>query len=319
MPETFWKRNTKSEMAEKEKENDSSDHELLDLSIEYLSRDQITKIINTINIAPQYNIKPIDIDLYRRAFVHSSVQRHVEYSKKYGLKILEPYLESYERLEFIGDAVFNMIVTEYIYNKYLNYDEGFLTRLRSKIICGKTCAEFSKKLGLYNHILMSGVKTTSQNNVNDHILEDVFEAFIGAMYKDLGIKSVEKFIVSLVKDLDFTQMTTKDTNYKDIMMRFTHAENYELPIYELIKQESINNRKHFTSSISLKKNGNSIAKIIGSGTGLTKQESEQEACKNSICYYASNTSEKEILQHYKSCNKIHFNKIKDIIDRVSKN
>ncbi len=86
-----------------------SNSDVLDLSIGHISREQIAEIIET---------KPGDVNVYRRAFVHSSIIEQLDYYKKFERPILEPYTQSYERLEFMGDAVFNMIVTKYIYNKY---------------------------------------------------------------------------------------------------------------------------------------------------------------------------------------------------------
>ncbi len=279
-----------------------SNSDVLDLSIGHISREQIAEIIET---------KPGDVNVYRRAFVHSSIIEQLDYYKKFERPILEPYTQSYERLEFMGDAVFNMIVTKYIYNRYPTKDEGILTRLRSKIICGDTCAVFSKKLGLDKWILINGIGET---HINKSILEDVFEAFVGAIFEDLGITYTEKFVVKLVSVLDFDQMLLVDNNYKDILMRYTQKNGYDLPIYKLISMTKSSDVKTFCSSISLKKENTGKISEIGIGSGTTKQESEQNACKNSICLFTSNNNEITV-DHYISCNKIHMNKIKDIIDR----
>jgi ribonuclease-3 len=278
-----------------------SNSDVLDLSKGHISREQISDIIGA---------KPGDIDLYRRAFVHSTVIEQLEYYRKFKLEVIKPYTESYERLEFMGDAVFNMIVTKYIYIKYPDKDEGVLTRLRSKIIRGDTCASFSRKLGLDRYILISVGKV---GEINKSILEDVFEALVGAMFEDLGIVQTERFIIGLISSLDFNELLSVDDNYKDILMRYTQKNGYELPVYKMVPL--INNKavKLFTSTISIKKIGGELIEI-GEGTGATKQESEQNACKNSICSFSSKDN-RSLSLHYISCHKIHMNKIKDIIDR----
>lgn len=278
-----------------------SNSDVLDLSIGHISREQIAEIIGT---------KPKDVDIYRRAFVHSSIIEQLDYYKKFERPILEPYTRSYEQLEFRGDGIFNMIVTNYICDKYPLEEEGILTRLRSKIICGDTCAIFSKKLGLDKWIL---INCAGETHINKSILEDVFEAFVGAIFKDLGITYTEKFVIKLVSVLDFDQLLSVDNNYKDILMRYTQKNGYDLPIYKLISITK-GDVKTFCSSISLKKENTGKTNEIGIGYGTTKQESEQNACKNSICLFTSTNSETTV-DHYVNCNKIHMNKIKDIIDR----
>lgn len=308
----------------------ASQQEKLDLSIDYLSRDQITQIVGA---------KPIDVNIYRRAFVHSSISKIVDYHKKFNLKINDAYLESYEYLEFRGDQVFNLVATDYICEKYKTksngQDEGFLTKLRAKIICGKTCAEFAKKLGLNKHVLITGTinKSDAEGSnteekekgkfINDHILEDVFEAFVGAIYLDLGIDTVRTFVNKLMATIDFDKLIAKNTNYKEILMQFTHANNYELPLYTLIKKEKIDGKHQFTSSMSLiKKNtadNTGIKKDIKDrpidiqsvGFGPTIQESEQEACRKAICHYSAKNE--DILEHYKHCKKIHLKDVKHMM------
>jgi ribonuclease III len=165
-----------------------------------------------------------NIDVYQAAFVHKSA--------------LKAYLvagcitESYERLEFMGDSVINFIITRYIFQQYQDEDEGFLTRIRTKLVCGTVLADISKKLGLQNFIVMNERGLANGWNNNDRISEDVFEALVGALYLDLGLLAAIDFVESVFKlFVDFDDIQ-KDNNYKDMLMRHAQAQNIKLPIYK---------------------------------------------------------------------------------------
>ena len=110
-----------------------------------------------------------------------------------------------------------------------------MTRIRTKIVRGSKCSLFAKNIGLDQYILTANKVLTIKDkpHINNKVLEDHFEALIGALYKDLGFKYAEMFIKRIVdKYVDFREIL-KDDNYKDILMRYTQYYNYELPIYEL--------------------------------------------------------------------------------------
>ena len=115
----------------------------------------------------------------------------------------------------MGDSVLGLVVINYLFNKFPNKAEGFLTRTKIKIVRREGCALFARKLNLGKYIL-SGDKIKLDKN-SDRILEDTFEAFLGALFKDLGFKFAEAFIVRLIeKYIDFNTILI-DTNYKDIL------------------------------------------------------------------------------------------------------
>jgi len=275
----------------------------MDLSKPHISRDQITKIIG---------FKPINLDLYRRAFVHKSLQKNVKYMEDLGFTVLDYMKESFERSEFLGDAVLNLVVAEVIYDKYPDRDEGFLTRIRTKIVRGSNCAKLAKILNLGSYILTGSgtvrIKNTENIVINDRILEDVLESLICAIYKDLGLSYANTFIRKLINEnIDFDQIANSDDNYKDILMRYTQICGYDLPIYKLIST-TITNARIFEVSVSLKKNNSEIIEEYGRGYSHTKKEAEQFACKNAIC-----------LNHKQNCSlnhtKIHYDEISNIINR----
>ncbi len=295
--------------------------ELFDLSVPHISRSDIQNIIG---------MRPKNIDLYRRAFVHKSLQKHVKNSELLNLNVQEYMKESFERLEFVGDAVLNLVVANMLYGLYPDKDEGFLTRVRTKIVRGTNCCKLSKKLGLGRWILTGTkivrIKDASGAVINERLLEDVFESLIGAIYLDLGFSYAESFLLKLIKEhIDISSLTSLDDNYKDILMRYTQINSFELPIYETKEISGPPHSRVFTVTMSLKKNGSGTGSGTGSGSnnnlnkvceygigqGPTKKEAEQNACKDSICF--KRLQECDI--HTCNSNKIHLNEIENLMNR----
>lgn len=156
-----------------------------------------------------------DITLYQCAFTHKSALR--QYSN---------LSTSYETLEFLGDSVLGFVITKILYDEYPQAQEGFLTKLRTQLVRGRNLARLSTELGLYRFIIMDEKAMRNRWYMNPSILEDVFEAFIGAIYLDLGIIHVRQFITNI-----FDIRVLEDDNYKDIIMRYCQALKYNLPEY----------------------------------------------------------------------------------------
>ena len=238
------------------------EEDTIELTVPHISRQQIEKILG---------MRPKNLDYYRRALVHKSIQRNVRKSQD---KVLDYLTMSNERLEFLGDSVLGLIVSNYLFDKYPNKDEGFMTRTKTKLVCGKNCAKLAKVLDLGSYILMSkNVQKTS----NAKLLEDAFEAFIGAIYKDLGFKFAQAFVYRLIEEnLDLNDML-EDNNYKDILLRYCQSEGHPLPEYITTKEEGPPHERLFTVSVRV---GNSDWGIGGPGT--SKKDAEQLAAKTAI-------------------------------------
>lgn len=194
-----------------------------------------------------------NIDLYRTAFTHKSAL------KQYRLQ------NSYETLEFLGDAVLGFVVTKYLFDTYQSEQEGFLTKVRTKIVRGKTLAEVSRKLDLGSLVLMDDKGMRNEWFKNEKILEDVFEAFIGAVYLDLGVIWARSFVHRHVLS---EEVNLTDDNYKDIIMRWCQANHLPLPEYEVMSFDN------HIFEVKVK-----VEDHIASGSGRTKKEAEQAAAK----------------------------------------
>lgn len=206
-----------------------------------------------------------NIDVYRTAFVHKSY-----------LKEQPDLADSYERLEYLGDSVINFVVGKYLFDRFPGKREGFLTRVRTKIVSGKCLHTFSRNLGIQQFILMDQKAIRNGWNHNERILEDVFESLVGAIYLDLGLLAARDFVISTVEsNVDFAQIL-QDTNYKDILMRYTQARGIPLPDYKSSELRTSSNERVFRIHTYV---GNTLC---GTGTAGNKKEAEQQAAQQAI-------------------------------------
>ncbi|MBU1084874.1 MAG: ribonuclease III [Candidatus Beckwithbacteria bacterium] len=187
------------------------------------------------------------------------------------------YKESYERLEFLGDAVLELVVSSYLFKTYPKIKEGELTHLRSNIVQTKTLAATSKKLKLGSLLIFSSGETKANGNQNISILADCFESIVGAIYIDKGYKYAEKFIKNhLLTNLKNILKNIQITDYKSQLQELWQLKLKIAPIYKLIKTSGPDHQKTFTVNVLLKN------KIMGKGAGMSKQEAQQIAAKDAL-------------------------------------
>jgi ribonuclease-3 len=167
----------------------------------------------------------------------------------------------------MGDSVLGFIITKHLFDLHEKEQEGFLTKARTKMVRGKTLCEISKVLGLDKMILMDEKGERNGWNTNEHIMEDVFEALVGAIYLDLGMVHAKNFVLK-----SFTKVETSlvDDNYKDQLMRWCQALKYPLPEYRLDSQ--FMNGQFFISVLVDGMN-------CGAGFASTKKQAEQNAAE----------------------------------------
>lgn len=196
-----------------------------------------------------------DQKLYIRAFTHKSA-----------LKRYENLESSYETLEFMGDSVLGFVVTRFLFDRYEKEQEGFLTKVRTKMVRGTTLATIAKILEFDKWIIMDEKGMRNGWNTNPKILEDVFEAFVGAVYLDLGMVHAKRFILESFEKVD-TNLT--DDNYKDQLMRWCQAEKLPLPEYR------VDAHREGTFMVTVIVDGHES----GCGFASTKKQAEQNAAQ----------------------------------------
>jgi ribonuclease-3 len=193
------------------------------------------------------------------------------------------FKKSYETLEFLGDSFLGSAVTNYLYNRYVkehNKEEGFLTKLKIRFVCGEQLANLSNKLELNKFMIISKhIEDNCSGRENQHILEDVLEAFIGALYLDCeDYQVIQEFIFNLIEEyLDLPEIILNDTNYKDQILRY-FQHNFKLyPTYQHI--DKLEDEEEFKCEI-LKED-----EVICIGSGKTKKKAEQNASYNALVYF----------------------------------
>ena len=228
-----------------------------------ITRKDIEKIIN---------MKPIDIVKYKQAFVHKSIVKCAKENEC----IPEYMKNSYERYEFLGDSVLSLVVAKYLFNKYPNEHEGYLTKIRTKLVNGKTLSFLAEKLNLGKFLILNTKVENINGRTNKRILEDVFEALICSIYLDLGFDYAEKFIISTInKFINFDELLI-DNNYKDILLRYCQNKYSTTPTYELIESYGPPHNKTFKIVCLI--NG----KKHKYGIGKNKKDAEQISAQETI-------------------------------------
>lgn len=183
---------------------------------------------------------------------------------------------SNERLEFLGDAILEFVVSEVIYNKFPNQEEGYLTALRAKIVNTVSLAAVAKKLDLGPHIFLSKGEEDTGGRTNNSLLADTVESIIGAIFIDGGLAESRKFIEENILDnLDeISNEPLKDS--KSLLQEEVQAKGYSTPKYVVVKEEGPDHEKTFTLEVVV--DGNKL----GSGTGKSKSEAAQNAAKDAL-------------------------------------
>ena len=248
-----------------------------------------------------------NIDLYRVAFVHKSycTMKNIDFDKsnvKCPADCLPLQDMSYERIEFLGDALLGMIVANYLYTRFPDQNEGFLSKIRTKIVNGRMLGYLSDKIGFPKFAIISKQVEETGGRNNFKIMEDIFEAFIGALFLDFqtegdkvqlpntikisaltgaGYFIVESFIIYIIENyIDFCELIRIKNNYKDMLVSYMMHNLQDAPKFYEVKVLMKDNVRIFTYCIKDRNNA-----IIATSTGSNKKEAENNAAKEALLYY----------------------------------
>ena len=213
------------------------------------------------NIGYKFN----NLNYLKTALTHSS------YANESKLKI-----DSNERLEFLGDAVLSIVVSDYIFSHCPDFPEGDLTKLRASLVCEKSLCKFSKSLNVGDFLKLSHGESNSDGAKRPSILADAFEAFIAAIYLDGGLDNAKNFILKFViPDIRNPKLNTfKD--YKTQLQEIVQQNHEEIIKYVLTNQTGPDHDKRFWVEVCLNNN------VIGKGNGKSKKEAEQQAAREAL-------------------------------------
>ncbi|MFA5777217.1 MAG: ribonuclease III [Parcubacteria group bacterium] len=207
-----------------------------------------------------------NINLLQQALTHRSyLNEHRDYK-----------LEHNERLEFLGDAVLELIVTEYLYNNYKN-PEGELTSWRAALVNGENLAGISKKLGVEEFLMMSKGEAKDTGRARQYLMANAMEAIIGAIYLDQGYDKAKDFILkNIVVSLDSVLESKSYMDPKSYFQERSQDVVKVTPMYRVLEEKGPDHDKHFVVGVFLND------ELIAKGEGNSKQEAQREAAKNGL-------------------------------------
>lgn len=205
------------------------------------------------------NFTPTNVNLYYEAFTHTSYANE------------NPSLNSYERLEFLGDAILEFIISDYLYQEK-HLEEGKMTKMRARYVCEEACATYAKDLKFESDVKLGSGE--SESGPNDTILADIFEAFIAASYLDQGLDFTKKMVLNVVTkyidaNIDFLH------DYKSTLQELVQTSKKSV-VYDIINETGPSHDKTFTCTATVD------GIVLGKGTGSSKKQAEQNAAKDAL-------------------------------------
>lgn len=206
-------------------------------------------------------------ELLRQAFIHRSYLNENRSIK----------LEHNERLEFLGDAVLELVITDYLYKKYPEKNEGDLTAFRSSLVNSVTLANAAEKIGMNSFLLLSKGESKDTGRARQVILANTFEALVGALYIDQGYEGASKFIAEQLFGL--IEGIVENKSFIDAKSRFQEEAQEKVgstPLYKLLKETGPDHNKVFTVGVFLRE------EMVVTGEGKSKQEAEQNAAEKAL-------------------------------------
>ncbi|WP_128894276.1 ribonuclease III [Longirhabdus pacifica] len=204
--------------------------------------------------------------LLQQAFTHSSYVNEHRMNK----------FQDNERLEFLGDAVLELTVSEYLYNKYKNYSEGELTKLRASIVCEPSLVEFAQSLGFGSYVLLGKGEEMTGGRSRPALLADVFEAFIGALYLDQGLEAVRHFLKKYVLCKLNNEGKPQVIDFKTQLQEYIQQRSMGHLSYRIIDERGPAHDRQFVSEVYMND------AMLGEGMGRSKKESEQQAASKAL-------------------------------------
>lgn len=204
--------------------------------------------------------------LFEEAFTHRSYLNEAKFR-----------VSSNERLEFLGDSILSFVVSNYLFTKYPEFDEGTLTNLRSLMVNTKSLSEIARELRMGNLLKLSRGEEESKGRENATLLENSFEAYVGALFLDQGMSSVVKFFNDVLFpkiQIHVNKKAFKDP--KSLLQEKVQAKKQSSPIYRVLSETGPAHSKIFKVAVFVD------GKILGIGTGKSKQIAEESAAKAAL-------------------------------------
>lgn len=240
------------------------------------------------------DVIPRNINLFRNAFVHRSYCTMKNDDFESGNARCPPDClplqdMAYERLEFVGDAILGNIVAAYLYERYPDSNEGFLSKMRTRLVNGKMLGHLAECVGFPRFAILSKQVEDVSGRQNYKIMEDIFEAFIGALFMDAeggaeGYAVAERWVHAILEThVDFTDLIQSRTQYKDLLVRYMQHTLQDAPRFLEVSVAMENNQKVFTYCVK-----DRSGLVLGRAKGLSKKDAENAAAREGLKYYGQN-------------------------------
>ena len=223
--------------------------------------DRISNFLNSLGW--EYN----NINLYEQAMTHSSFAHEKGHRRLHN-----------ERIEFLGDAVLELIISDYLYEKYPHLSEGKLTKLRADLVCEASLARLAFSLNLGQYLRLGRGEIVGGGASRPSLLGDAIEAIIGALYLDLGMEVCRINVLKLYQPiLQELQEGVLRRDYKTLLQEFSQARFSVTPFYRIVNESGPDHDKIFEAEVLI------TTDPVGSGHGRSKKEAEQAAAKEAWC------------------------------------
>ena len=256
----------------------------------------------------QYGVKdkPQRWELFRQACVHSSYVDRSEDNTLDGEPVIvaprpddcmPPCQADNEQIEFVGDSLLGCVIALYLHERYPDQDEGFLTRLRTRLVNNKQLGELASKIGFHNWIILSRhVEDVCNGRRNLRILGSMLEAWVGAMYLDIAEQNpgaafnrVKNWLINLFEtQVDFASLISEDNNFKDQLLKYYQGTYHQPPRYKEVLVEGPLHDRTFTMGVLSPQGG-----VVAKATARNKKVAEQEASRLALIVLGALTADHE--------------------------
>jgi ribonuclease-3 len=204
-----------------------------------------------------------DLKLLETALTHSSFSHETKHTE----------LPHNERLEFLGDQVFGLLVSEFLYKKFPDIEEGNLSHLRAHLVEAVSCAQYAMKLGLQNYIKLGKGESRNWGKGRESLVADLFEAVLGALFLDGGFDAAYLFFEEKLVPLLEEHLKSPPLNYKAELQKFCQKEHKVYPTYKVLEESGPEHSKLFKVGVYHGEN------LLGLGSGNSKKQAEMQAAK----------------------------------------
>lgn len=248
-----------------------------------------------VSIPKVYNIKYFQESMTHKSYLKKDIFTDkilTKAKKELGnpVNLLELRNNSYERLEYLGDRVIKLIVSMYLFHRYPNQDEGFMTKLQTAIEDKTNLSKMSREIGLSKYFIISKQIENIRGREAEKFNEDIFEAFFGALYLSNGFNPCLELLLNLLESqIDYAEKLYRNKNYKDQLLRYYHSQKWGYPEYYQIGEFGPSHKRNFVMGV--KKGEHKETSVTdenkldigqGYGVGNKKRDAEQAASKMAL-------------------------------------